>query len=164
MKDFDALMKANAQYTSPQSQAEFLDAMTQIIMAQQMTEASADAKSIKPKAATSLSLAVEEPEVLLLSLSGIERSIQDADSSLPPLFSVLIDETQSCAVTKELIVYLRSVVRGKASSMFAGICQVRDGKAKTIMAALRDVLEKRAISMDQLVGFGCDGAATNLGE
>jgi hypothetical protein len=80
------------------------------------------------------------------------------------LCSILLDETTSCSVTKELIIYLKIVVKGEAENVLLGLHQVRDGRSDTIMSSVKEVLRAKGLEADQIVGLGSDGASALMSE
>ena len=73
----------------------------------------------------------------------------------------MIDETTSVAVTKELIVYLRSISGGQVKNSFAAIRQTRDGTSDAITKAVTDLLASMGLEVSQ--GFCSDGASAMFG-
>lgn len=99
----------------------------------------------------------------MLSCSIAIDECNQVSTPLPPLCSILLDETTSCSKTKELIVYLKLVIEGEAHGMLARLQTVRDGRSLTIFQAVQDLLRELGFEASQVVGFGSDGASAMLG-
>ena len=52
---------------------------------------------------------------------------------------------------------------GQLFSQFLDLISIPDGKANTVVAAIRDVLRKKDIPTSKLYGLGTDGAAVITG-
>lgn len=52
---------------------------------------------------------------------------------------------------------------GQLHSQFLDLVSVADGKAATIVAAIKDVLHKNKVPTERLFGLGTDGAAVMTG-
>ena len=52
---------------------------------------------------------------------------------------------------------------GQAFNQFLDIVAVNDGKADTIVTAVKDVLQKKQVPTEKLCGLGTDGAAVMTG-
>ena len=59
---------------------------------------------------------------------------------LSATISLMVDESTTVSVTKELIVYGRCVRDGNLESHFLNMLKLEDGKANTIVAALTGYL------------------------
>ena len=73
-------------------------------------------------------------------VDAISDTIQDEikqDTANSKFIGLLIDESVDIAVFKKLVIYLQVVVKGRVKMYFAANKDVTDGRADTIMAALK---------------------------
>ena len=78
-------------------------------------------------------------------------------------FSLMVDESTDISVLKQLVLYGRTVVKGKLKSCFLKIVDLEDGKALTITNAITSYLETAGLSTDRMSSFGSDGATVMVG-
>lgn len=88
----------------------------------------------------------------------IYNDIQNSD-----FLGIICDE--SCDVTnlKQLIIYFTYVKEGTAKTSFVTIVSIDDGKADTIVDAIKAVIQDLDVSIEKVVGIGTDGAAVMTG-
>ncbi len=88
----------------------------------------------------------------------------DQPSALAAMWrAILTDTSTDNATIEELLVYFKSVIEGKASTDFIGIRAVPDGKANTLVAAIKQVIKDVGQEPTQVAGFCADGASVNTG-
>ena len=100
------------------------------------------------------------------SLNVISSVIEDniiSNMKKSNSIALMTDESTTISVTKELIIYGRSVVDGKLSSHFLKMLKIPDGKANTIVEALTKYIEDLKIPFSHVSSFGSDGAAVMIG-
>ncbi|KAK3086416.1 hypothetical protein FSP39_018175 [Pinctada imbricata] len=81
-------------------------------------------------------------------------------------FSLLIDETTDIAVLKQMTIlvrFLKSEPKPKLHTHFLCLKDLPDGKADTIMAALKTFFANNEIPTRKLIGLGSDGASVMVG-
>jgi len=69
---------------------------------------------------------------------------------LVPIFCLLIDESTDISVHKTLIMYLRYVYHGVATTDFMGNVGVADRKAETLTAVIEAELLKLGVDLSKL--------------
>ncbi|KAK5900707.1 hypothetical protein CgunFtcFv8_025642 [Champsocephalus gunnari] len=71
-----------------------------------------------------------------------------------------VDETTDVSVKKQLDVHVRYMDKnGLLYSQFLDLVTVSDGRADTIVKAIRTILTKKNIPTQRIYGLGTDGAA-----
>ena len=80
-----------------------------------------------------------------------------------PFLGIMLDESLDIAVQKKLVIYFKLVVQGAPCVQFGINCEVVNGKARTIVEALRKYLASIGVPLGKIIGIGTDGAATMLG-
>ena len=73
-------------------------------------------------------------------------------------YGLIADESTDIAVTKKLVVYARVVKNCTISTLFLKNIEITNGRAETIMNAMRQWVVENIIGLDCL-GFGSDGAS-----
>ncbi|KAK7880350.1 hypothetical protein WMY93_033006 [Mugilogobius chulae] len=97
-----------------------------------------------------LATVVEEP-----ILENIQSSVA---------IGIELDESTDVSVTRQLDLHIRYMDKeGQLYSQFLDLVNVGDGKADTIVAAVKEVLQKKHIPTQNLYGLGTDGAAVMTG-
>ena len=81
-------------------------------------------------------------------------------------FGIMIDESTDVSVTGHIVVFACFVEEGLPVSVFLGLIHIEDGKkdSKEIFNALLGALKEWDLNLDNLVGFGSDGASTMVGK
>ncbi|KAK0134769.1 Zinc finger protein 862 [Merluccius polli] len=78
--------------------------------------------------------------------------------------SLEIDESTDVSVSKQLDIHIRYLDKeGHVFNQFLDLVSVNDGKANTIVTAVKEVLLKKGIPTEKLYGLGTDGAAVMTG-
>ncbi|XP_076834821.1 zinc finger protein 862-like [Brachyhypopomus gauderio] len=91
-----------------------------------------------------------------------EPILQEIQTSMA--IGLELDESTDVSVTRQLDLHIRYADKeGQLFSQFLDIVRVPDGKAVTIVRAVKDVLHKKYIPTAQLYGLGTDGAAVMTG-
>lgn len=85
---------------------------------------------------------------------------QIRDSSVVGL---LCDESTDTSNLKQLVIFIRILVEGKAQTHFLRIADISDGRAETIEGKLLSVCSQSEISLNKVFGFGSDGASVMTG-
>lgn len=80
-----------------------------------------------------------------------------------PYIGIMLDESMDIAIKKRLVIYFKLLVDGVPVVQFGTNCEVTDGKAKTIVTAVRKYLACMGINMERIIGMGTDGAAVMVG-
>lgn len=78
-------------------------------------------------------------------------------------YSIMCDESTDLSVNKNLIVYVRFVIKGTAHTKLLGNVKICDGTADGILQALLQMMKERKLDTSRLVGFGSDGASVMTG-
>lgn len=80
-----------------------------------------------------------------------------------PTFSIMIDETTDVAVQKQLVIFARCLVEGKLECRFLKMIELFDGKADTIVTAIKGHLNEKQFQTANISSFGSDGANVMTG-
>ena len=80
-----------------------------------------------------------------------------------PCVGILCDESTDVANIKQLVVFVKYLVKGLPKTRFLTIASLTDGKAETIEQKLLEVCQACKISLSQIAGFGSDGASVMVG-
>lgn len=75
----------------------------------------------------------------------------------------MMDESLDIAIQKRLVVVFRLVIDGKPVVHFGGNVEVQNGKAATIVTAVRKLFEDLNVPVGKVVGLGTDGASVMIG-
>ena len=78
-------------------------------------------------------------------------------------YSLMTDESTDIAVLKQLVLVARYVDAEGVKTSFLNICDIFDGTAKTIEAAILNYVDSKSLAISKLRGFGSDGAAVMTG-
>ena len=76
---------------------------------------------------------------------------------------IMLDESLDICVQKKLVIVCKLVIDGKPLLQFGTNIEVQNGKADTIVTALRTFLDEMKIPVGKVVGLGTDGASVMLG-
>lgn len=76
---------------------------------------------------------------------------------------LMLDESLDIAVQKKLVIFFKLVVDGVPYIQFGGNVEVQNGKALTIMTAVRTLLTDLEVPLAKVIGLGTDGAAVMTG-
>lgn len=76
---------------------------------------------------------------------------------------IMTDESLDIAVQKKLVIYFKLVIDGKPCIQFGTNIEVVNGKAQTIIDAVRNVLKSFGVPLQNVIGFGSDGANVMIG-
>lgn len=100
-------------------------------------------------------------DVIFPALSGIHFSFNQ-DSCFPYFFSFL--QTPYHAILNVFLISFRYLDKeGLVFNQFLDIVTVSDGKADTIVTAVKAVLQNKQVPTEKLCGLGTDGAAVMAG-
>lgn len=100
-------------------------------------------------------------DVIFPALSGIHFSFNQ-DSCFPSFFSFL--QTPYHAILNAFLISFRYLDKeGLVFNQFLDIVTVSDGKADTIVTAVKAVLQNKQVPTEKLCGLGTDGAAVMTG-
>ena len=80
-----------------------------------------------------------------------------------PCVGILCDESTDVANIKQLVVFVKYLVKGLPKTRFLTVASLTDGKAETIEQKLLEVCQACKISLSQIAGFGSDGASVMVG-
>ncbi|XP_071138765.1 zinc finger protein 862-like isoform X2 [Mytilus edulis] len=81
-----------------------------------------------------------------------------------PYFSLLIDETTDVAVVKQMTVMARYLTHDyQVKTSFLTLVDLPDGKADTIVPAIKTLMTDRQLPIQKMMGFGSDGASVMVG-
>lgn len=80
-----------------------------------------------------------------------------------PAVGLLCDESTDTSNLKQLVIFIRILVKGRAQTHFLKIADICDGKAETIEGKLLSVCSQSQISLNMVFGFGSDGASVMTG-
>ncbi|KAK0137344.1 Zinc finger protein 862 [Merluccius polli] len=102
-------------------------------------------------------------EMLEILAEVLEETIlMDIRSS--QAISLEIDESTDVSVSRQLDLHIRYLDKeGQVYNQFLDLVSVMDGKADTIVSAVKTVLLKKGIPTEKLYGLGTDGAAVMTG-
>ncbi|XP_073672240.1 zinc finger protein 862-like [Paramisgurnus dabryanus] len=99
----------------------------------------------------------------ILAMVIEEPLLKDIKSS--QAISLEIDETTDVSVNRQLDIHIRYLDKeGRVFNQFLDMVSVYDGKADTIVAAVKDAIQKKELPVDRLYGIGTDGAAVMTGK
>ncbi|KAI4814082.1 hypothetical protein KUCAC02_003290 [Chaenocephalus aceratus] len=102
-------------------------------------------------------------EMLEILVSVVEEPIL-ANISASVAIGLEVDETTDVSVKKQLDVHVRYMDKnGLLYSQFLDLVTVSDGRADTIVKAIRTILTKKNIPTQRIYGLGTDGAAVMTG-
>ncbi|KAK1894428.1 Zinc finger protein 862 [Dissostichus eleginoides] len=78
--------------------------------------------------------------------------------------SLEVDETTDVSVSRQLDIHVRHLDKdGYVFNHFLDLVTLEDGKADSVVAAIKSVLQKKELPVDRLYGLGTDGAAVMTG-
>ena len=80
-----------------------------------------------------------------------------------PCVGILCDESTDVANIKQLVVFVKYLVKGLPKTRFLTVASLTDGKAETIEQKLLEVCQACKISLSQIAGFGSDGVSVMVG-
>ena len=78
-------------------------------------------------------------------------------------YGLITDESTDIAVTKKLVLYARIVKDCTVSTLFLKNIQILDGRAETIMDAMKQWIDANKIGFEKCLGFGSDGESVMVG-
>jgi hypothetical protein len=97
------------------------------------------------------------PAQLSAALSDtIEENIV-SELQASPFYALIADETTDVANKKDLIVYAIYLKDGLPVTRYLRVCYLRNGKADTIYAKLRELISELKLEEGKLIAFGSDG-------
>ena len=88
--------------------------------------------------------------------------LRDVNES--PCIGILRDESTDIANLKQLVVFLKYLVKGVPQTRFLKVVSLLNGKAETIEQKLLEIIQTCKISLMKVAGFGSDGAAVMVGK
>jgi hypothetical protein len=97
------------------------------------------------------------------SIVAVLDSQQNIKHSMANFFGILIDESTDISVHKTMVMYVRYVSNGEVETDFVGNIHVADGRAETLVSAIRAEMVQLKISPEMLVGLATDGASVMTG-
>ncbi len=100
---------------------------------------------------------------MIESLAYASRSVMQQRWSRASEFGVTIDETTDRSVKSQMIIFYKYFLEGVLYEDCAGVEQLPNGKAETVMAALVHHLKKDDIDVANVTFFGTDGAGVMVG-
>ncbi|XP_034085003.1 uncharacterized protein LOC117554649 isoform X2 [Gymnodraco acuticeps] len=78
--------------------------------------------------------------------------------------SLEVDETTDVSISRQLDLHVRHLDKeGCVFNHFLDLVTLEDGKADSVVAAIKSVLQKKELPVDRLYGLGTDGAAVMTG-
>lgn len=80
-----------------------------------------------------------------------------------PFIGIMLDESIDIAIHKNLVINFKLLVGGIPVVQFSCNVEVVDGKAATIVTAVRQYLATIGIPLEKVVGIGTDGANVMIG-
>ena len=81
-----------------------------------------------------------------------------------PCIGILCDESTDIANLKQLVVFVKYLVKGVPQTRFLKVVSLLNGKAETIEQKLLEICQTCKISLMKVAGFGSDGAAVMVGK
>jgi hypothetical protein len=112
---------------------------------------------------TGLYRGLDAGKEMIESLASATRAVMHARWSHASEIGVTIDETTDRSVKSQMILFYKYYLDGILYEECAGIEQLPNGKAQTVMAALMHHLQKDGICITKVTFFGTDGAAVMVG-
>ncbi|XP_035683974.1 zinc finger protein 862-like [Branchiostoma floridae] len=101
---------------------------------------------------------------LLKVMAGQIQEQHEALLQESTFYGLQCDETTDITTTKELVLLTRLITNtGEVANRFARMIPVPDGKADTITAAILSWLQEKGLDLNNLKGFGSDGASVMTG-
>lgn len=103
-------------------------------------------------------------EIIEIMAHDIIRDLLNEAKQSSQFFTILADETRDCANREQLVVCLRWVAEDyTVSEDPLGLFQVSDTKAQTIYTAIKDVMTRCGLQIENCRGQGYDGASNFQG-
>ena len=81
-----------------------------------------------------------------------------------PALALMVDESTDISVLNQLVLYGRTLSKGCVRSRFLSIRDLFDGKAHTIVKAVKEYLETARLCPSNVDCFGSDGASVMVGK
>ena len=81
-----------------------------------------------------------------------------------PCVGILCDESTDIANLKQLVIFVKYLVKGLPQTCFLKVVSLLNGKADTIEQKLVEVCQTCKIPLTDVAGFGSDGAAVMVGK
>lgn len=101
-------------------------------------------------------------EFLAVLSDCVERDLLSQVKASPAI-GILCDESTDISNLKQLVVFVRFLVKGLSRTCFLKMVDLEDGRAETIEKALLDVLQQCKIPISEIFSFGSDGASVMTG-
>lgn len=86
------------------------------------------------------------------------QEVQDS-----PVAGLPCDESTDAANLKQLMIFVRLLVKGSPHTRFLKVVELQNGKADTIKEKLVDVCQESGLPLSKITGFGSDGASVMVG-
>ena len=96
---------------------------------------------------------------LLACLSDVAQKELPADIRSSPFIGLGMDESTDRSMEKHLVVIVRYVARGTCCTAYLQCMKIADGKAVTVVDAVKEVAATYKFNMRKVVGLGTDGAS-----
>jgi hypothetical protein len=112
---------------------------------------------------TALYKGLDAGKEMIEALASATRAVMQERWSRASEIGVTIDETTDRSVKSQMIMFYKYYLDGVLYEDCAGIEQLPNGKAQTVMAALLHHLKKDNISVAKVTFFGTDGAGVMVG-
>lgn len=100
-------------------------------------------------------------QILELISSDIENDI--IEKIRQSFYSIIIDESTDISIHKNLVIYTKFLDDGVPRTAFLKLLELESATALDIEQAVVAYLQKHAIALANLTGFGSDGASVMLG-
>ena len=112
---------------------------------------------------TALFRGLDAGKEMIEAIASATRAVMQERWSRASEIGVTIDETTDRSVKSQMIIFYKYCLNGVLYEDCAGIEQLPNGKAQTVMAALLHRLNKDHISIAKVTFFGTDGAGVMVG-
>ena len=96
---------------------------------------------------------------LLACLSEVAQKKLIADIRSSPFIGLGLDECTDRSMEKHLVLVVRYVARGACCTAYLQCMKIADGKAVTVVDAVKEVAATYKFNMRKVVGLGTDGAS-----
>lgn len=90
--------------------------------------------------------------------TGLREDMQKAQ-----FIGLMVDESIDVAIQKRLVITIKIVKDGQVQVLFGENVEVENGKAVTIVDAIRSFLVRHNVPLAKLIGLGTDGASVMTG-
>ena len=96
---------------------------------------------------------------LLACLSDVAQKELTADIRSSPFIGLGLDESTDRSMEKHIVLIVRYVARGACCTAYLQCVKIADGKAVTVVDAVKEVAATYKFGMRKMVGLGTEGAS-----